>query len=206
MKKVAIIMFVALSLILTSCGSANTEEKAKSAYKSLNASADATDLVMSTVMSSWKFSIDSNKKYYNNFPGGCYAFAKTVGIPESIDVQEVMKSITKDTVYGSSSFAGLVFEEPSYCVACGIKCLEEADIIPKLDGAMNEAKDNIKEISDKNPNAKYLEGLKKYYSEVESYKEYSLNPTGSYIQAQSTAETYRANLKKYKNDLSFDLD
>ena len=199
-------MIVAFTLFVSGCGAANTEEKAKSAYKALNASADATDLVMSTVLSSWHFSIDEGEKYITDYDTGCIAFKRSVGIPDSVDVKEVINTVIKGSAYESPRLAGMVFKEASYCVVGGLKCIEKAGITESLEKTMKEAKDSIKEISDKNPNAKYLEGLKKYYSELESYKEFATNPTGSYIQAQSTAETYRANLKKCKNDLSFDLE
>ncbi len=229
MKRICFVV-IAFTLIMSGCGNnggtqeasndigktdesqvetVDTEQTAKDAYRYLNSAVESTDLVMTTVLDAWYFAINHNDDEYGlDYSSGCYDFSKEVGIPSSGDVSKAMNSVLEGTTYEAlgEKYYGMAFSEPSYCVACALKCLENAQITGKLDEVMSETKTMIKEIMESNPDASYLDTLKQYYSEVESYREYATNPTGSYLDAQSTVETYRSNLKSYKNDLSFELE
>ncbi len=187
----------------------DTTQTAKDAYRYLNSAVESTDLIMTTVLNAWYFPINHDDTEYGlKYSSGCYDFSKEVGIPSSGDVSEAMNDVLAGTAYEAlgEEYYGMAFSESSYCVACAIKCLENAEIIGKLDEVLSETKAMIKEIMDNDPDASYVDSLKQYYSEVKSYREFATNPTGSYLEAQSTVETYRSKLKSYKNDLSFELE
>lgn len=227
-RKIIAIMLVVSCAVLTACsnGSSNTQvaqetevstktvetvdsnELAKKAYENLNEAADTTDTVMGSVYSAWHFSIFSGDDYTLNFNSGAYDFAKEIGVDSgtaSTAMSKVLSDVPSFARLGESYY-GQGFAEPVYCIKAVLLICDENGISDDIEKKLSDAKEEIKQISDADPNYKNLDELKKYYSEVQSYYEFAVSPSGSYKECGSTIENYRSNLKTFKNDLSFDLE
>ncbi len=207
MKKNLILCMVGMCVLISGCGvgKADKTDVAKEAYANLNTASDATDIISDSVLSAWEWSIEEGESYINDYEIGCAELGGAIGFKQS-DVIDAMTIVLEGTPYDpdESILSGAALAQPEYCIACAIQCLDSMN--EELDNTMNTTKDAIKDISDSNPDASYLEDLKDYYSEVDSYKDFATNPTGNYINAQSTVSTYRSNISSYKNSLELDLE
>ncbi|WP_026665697.1 hypothetical protein [Butyrivibrio sp. FC2001] len=221
-KRLFVAITLALSIMLTACGSnkasvesnsteetqdsnLSAEDSAKQAYEVLNASADSADRIMSSVLAAWYFSIDKGNDYVlEDYYSGVYDFSNDLGLDTSA-VDTAFKEVIKGTTY-ETMFTSQAFKEPAICVKLALQCYQDAGIIDTTKELLSDAKQDIKNAESAEPSASYLEDLKKYHSEIQSYLDYTLSPTGSYKDCSSEVETYRANLKTFKNNLAFDLE
>lgn len=194
-------------------GTADALEQGKAAYEDLNNVTLKVDEIMSTVYNGWSYTIyDYDFSSILNAVGYWDIWGKEEWATNSgIDFKKFKNVFAKLVIGGDpttkddmTTFASC-YGEPAYLIAGIIAYYQDEGVIDTIDNAMAEVKNNIKTISDIDPNASYLQGLKDYYSEMNSYYEFVKSPTGNFAGLNDTVETYRTNLKKYKNDLEFDL-
>ena len=70
---------------------------------------------------------------------------------------------------------------------------------------LEKAKALLKDLSDQNPNYEVCAKLKTFYTKIQTYFDFCMNPTGSFSALQDRITTFRQDVLAAKNELSFDL-
>ncbi len=218
-KQIVSVLAIVMSIVVTACGSTTStateetkssvsaEESAKSAYDSLNSASEMVDVLMSSVLSAWWFSIDKGDDYILDYRTGIYDFAKDVGL-DNTAASTAFNEVVEKTSYATlgERVYGQAFGEPAICVGVVNKYCENEGIFSQIDEHLSKAKEAIKAAESADANLSYAEDLRNYYTELQSYYEYAKSPSGSYKECSAQVETHRSNLKTYKNNLAFDLE
>ena len=93
--------------------------------------------------------------------------------------------------------------EFQYAVAIAMLALELNGTVEKLDTALQNAKSELKTMTQKYSDYSEYPNLKSLYSEVDSYATFLKAPDGSFQQLKTTIENYETRIRTYKSDLSF---
>ena len=68
---------------------------------------------------------------------------------------------------------------------------------------MEEAKAEMKEMSEKYSDYEHYPNLKGYYTTTNAFFAFCQNPTGSFEQVKTTINDYRNDARSYKSDLDY---
>ncbi|MBO5076355.1 MAG: hypothetical protein J5584_02015 [Clostridia bacterium] len=71
---------------------------------------------------------------------------------------------------------------------------------------LDEAKNKIKNLSNIYPDYEVCTKLKNFYTKIQTYYDFCINPTGTFIELKNIIQQFRTDVRDAKNDLSFDLD
>ena len=71
---------------------------------------------------------------------------------------------------------------------------------------LEEARVLLKDLSDKNPDYEVCAKLKAFYTKIQTYFDFCMNPTGSFSSLKDTITTFRQDVLAAKNELNFDLN
>lgn len=69
--------------------------------------------------------------------------------------------------------------------------------------ALNTAKEQMKELSDKYSDYEHYPNLKGYYTTTSSFFDFCQNPTGSFEQMKNTINDYKNEARDYISDLDY---
>ena len=69
--------------------------------------------------------------------------------------------------------------------------------------ALNEAKAQMKELSEKYSDYEHYPNLKGYYTTTSSFFDFCQNPTGSFEQVKDTINDYKNEARDYISDLDY---
>lgn len=177
--------------------SRNQYECGKSAYDSLVRSEEICIQMMDSIYNAWRFSIYEATDYSGN--SRVAAFADEAGLT----VNEVKTAFMH--VHGAFDF-DLVAEaltEFSYAVDIVLQAYIDKGLVTELDGELENAKAELKTMTEKYSDYDEYPMLKTYYSKVNSYAEFVKNPTGSFEQLVTTIETYEKEMRDCRGDLEF---
>ena len=185
-------------------------DSCKTAFQSLNAAAEVAIEYQDCIGNAWYYSIyadDIRKKLgyreLNADTDQYMSFAEYTGLSSS-EVDKAMLSIMSQA--GMNWYAQGLFLKANYCVQCVQTVYEENGTISATTELLDSTKELIKSTSEIDPECKYLEELKLYYSDIVACIEHSQSISGNYKEYTAENATYQEKLNTHKNTLSFDLD
>lgn len=204
---------------LTSCGGRKEKkafEASKAAYNNVNSAYEITEKFGSDIYEAWRLAIYDKKEVLSD---GCKYLAKELSLTE--DEIAVGTAYTVTQLIGlewdslsdeekenyktlvNSSFELYKDDLFSFCV----KVVSNSYIVNgKADEAkkyLDEAKGQMKELSNKYSDYEHYPALKGYYTTTSSFFDFCQTPTGSFEQIKTTLEDYKTTARDYNADLDY---
>lgn len=185
--------------------SENVMDSCKIAYTSLVASADVAMEYSTCVEKAWYYSIYSNdirkKLGYREIDindNQDRSYAEFTGL----DYTEATNAMMSISVYYNQG----LYTNASNCVKCAQTVYNDNETIPKTIELLDNTKTLIKQIEEMDPECKYLDELKTFYSDVNSCIEHVQSIEGNFMDFQTANKAYQEKFETHKNNLSFDLE
>ena len=91
----------------------------------------------------------------------------------------------------------------SWCVSVVVNAYIANGEVKKAQGYLTEAKEQMKELSDKYSDYEHYPALKGYFTTTSSFFEFCQDPTGSFNQLKTTMEDYETTARNYRADLDY---
>ena len=91
----------------------------------------------------------------------------------------------------------------TFCVFSVINAYEINGKMEEAQIALDAAKANMKELSEKYSDYEHYPNLKGYYTTTSSFFDFCQNPTGSFEQAKETINDYKNEARDYASDLDY---
>ena len=119
----------------------------------------------------------------------------TVGVSES--AEEV------DSAIVDKIFSLLEDDMFSLCVEIVKEAYVANGTVEEIKGHLDEAKAQMKELSEDYSDYEHYPNLKGYYTTTSSFFDFCQNPTGSFEQVKTTINDYKNEARNYINDLNY---
>ena len=91
----------------------------------------------------------------------------------------------------------------SFCVMVVSNAYKVNGKVDEAQAALDEAKSQMKELSDKYSDYEHYPNLKGYYTTTSSFFDFCQNPTGSFEQVKDTINDYKNEARDYISDLDY---
>ena len=111
----------------------------------------------------------------------------------------------KESYRGMESLVFIMFEDDffSMCVWMIDAAYEVNGMIETAETALNDAKSQMKTLSEEFSDYEHYPNLKGYYTTTSSFFDFCVNPTGSFEQVKTTINDYRNEARDYISDLDY---
>lgn len=218
MKRIiALLLSLILCLSLSACNeNKKAFEASKVAYENIDTAYQIVEDFGSDIYEAWRLGIydedeilDDGAKYLASElslsvdeikAGAAYAITTYYGID--------WFSLTEDEKEDYISKADLFFEIMedslfSFCVwtvSCAYELNGKAD---EVESALDFAKTQMKDLSQKYSDYEHYPNLKGYYTTTSSFYDFCMNPTGSFEQVKETINKYKNEARDYISDLDY---
>lgn len=190
---------------------------ASQAYDNIEAAYSITEEYGSDIYEAWRLGINEKDEITKN---GVKYLASELSLSEK-DLREgtaayVYEALTdaewsdassddQDEYRDMSDYYFSIFEDYlfSFCVnsvSCAYKLNGQAEVVQQ---ALDEAKAEMREMSEKYSDYEHYSSLKSYYTTTNAFFEFCQNPTGSFNQVVDTINNYRNDARSYRNDLTY---
>lgn len=223
MKKImALILTVATCISMTACDGGNKKafEVSKSAYDNINSAYEITEQFGTDIYNAWHSSIFQEDKILSDGAtylatklslsedelkeGVGYALAEMTGVDWEEQSDESRATITENT----GSVFRLVKEDLgdnffTFCVSVVSNTYIANGKVEEVKTALDAAKAQMKELSEKHSDYEHYPNLKGYYTTTSSFFDYCQNPAGSFEQSKETINDYKNKARDYKSDLDY---
>lgn len=207
-KTVSLLMTGVMALVLCSCGK---DEKAfeisKTAYDNINLAYESVEAIGSDVYEAWRLGIYEKDEMSiellaselslseDDITKGIASVLVTVGVSES--AEEV------DSAIVDKIFSLLEDDMFSLCVEIVKEAYVANGTVEEIKGHLDEAKAQMKELSEDYSDYEHYPNLKGYYTTTSSFFDFCQNPTGSFEQVKTTINDYKNEARNYINDLNY---
>ena len=215
-------LLLALMMCISSAGCSGTQkafEASKDAYDSINTAYEITEQFASDIYEAWRMGIYEDDEVLE---GGTQYLAAELNVSEdelaagvAFTVNEIMGADDWDTLSESEKESYLsatdmyfrLFEDDlfSFCVLAVIGAYQVNGKIEATQSALDTAKQEMRELSEKYADYEHYPNMKGYYTSTSSFFEFCQNPTGSFEQVVNTINDYKNEARDYKNDLDYIL-
>ncbi len=120
------------------------------------------------------------------------------------DVSDITASQRNDFIQ-DSNIIFQVFEDSlfSFCVSVVNGAYEANGETERVQRLLDEAKTQMREMSEKYSDYEHYPALKGYYTTSSSFFDFCQNPTGSFDQMKTTVENYKSTARDYRSDLDY---
>ncbi len=217
-KLVSIILAVVLSVSVCGCGNSNKKafEVSKVAYDNVTIAYEITEQFASDLYEAWRLGIYDDDEILSD---GVKHLASELSLSEEElgnGVAYVMNDIsgkewseiTEEDRKAYAENADLFFSMMeddlfSFCVMVVKGAYVANGKAEEAQSALDAAKAQMKELSDKYSDYEYYPDLKGYYTTTSSFFDFCQNPTGSFEQVQGTINDYRNEARDYISDLDY---
>ena len=219
MKKIIIlILAVVMCVSITACNTGNKKafEVSKVAYDNIDIAYEIVEQIGSDIYDAWLLGIYDKEELIEN---GAEYLASELSLSED----EIRAGIgcTFAEAFGSSwvamsedskqefaDSADIFFEyfEDEMFTFCVLSVKNAYEINGKTEEAqiaLDAAKTNMKELSDKYSDYEHYPNLKGYYTTTSSFFDFCQNPTGSFEQVKDTINDYKNEARDYISDLDY---
>lgn len=220
MKKVlSVLLVIAIAVSLCACGGGKTKkafEASKEAYKNVNAAYEITEKFGSDIYEAWRLGIYEKDEVLDD---GCAALAKELNLSENEiatgaayavieilgeDWKTVSDSDKQKYINNADSLFNAMEDDLfSWCVNV-VSCAYIANgKVAEAQGYLDEAKGQMKDLSNNYSDYEHYPALKGYYTTTASFFDFCQNPTGSFEQVKTTLENYKTTARDYNADLNY---
>lgn len=191
-------------------------DAADAAYQKINSAYDVIENYGSDVYNAWRAGIyDADELLEDGID--CLAgemkltrteladgFIAAIASATGEDVSSISQS-ERDDYIKNSDLVFEVFEDDlfSFCVAVVNGAYEENGQAGRVQKMLDEAKVQMREMSEKYSDYEHYPALKGYYTTSSSFFEFCQNPTGSFDQMKTTVENYKSTARDHRSDLDF---
>lgn len=215
MKKVfPLILALVMCLSLAACGSGKKAfEASKAAYDSITIAYDITEQFGRDIYEAWRLGIQEDDKILED---GVSYLASELSLSEDELKEGVGYAVIgkdwlelsdedKSTITNSTDVAFGIFEDDlfSFCVMVVTGAYTVNGKIDEAQTALNTAKTQMKELSEKYSDYEHYPNLKGYYTTTSSFFDFCQNPTGSFEQLKDTINDYKNEARDYISDLDY---
>ncbi|MBQ7146559.1 MAG: hypothetical protein IJR95_07315 [Lachnospiraceae bacterium] len=94
----------------------------------------------------------------------------------------------------------------STCVSVVTAAYEVTGRTAEIKKNLDSARDLIRILNEKHPDYELNGKLRDFYTKIQVYYDYCMNPQGSFKELQNIIQTFRQDVRNAKNELSFDLE
>lgn len=218
-RAVSLALAAVMLLSLAACGGGKNKrafEASKAAYDNVNAAYEITEEYGSDIYEAWRLGIYDKDEILKD---GCSYLAKELHISEEEIVAGVAYSIAEASgeswdelseddknSYGlGADYSFTVMKDSlfSWCVEVASNAYAANGEAEKVQGYLSEAKEQMKNLSDKYSDYEHYPALKGYFTTTSSFFGFCQDPTGSFEQLKTTIEDYKTSARDYKADLDY---
>lgn len=219
MKKVLVLILVAVMCVsLTACVGGNKKafEASKMAYDSVDVAYEITEQFGSDIYEAWRLGIyDSEEIIDNGFShlaselslsedeirmGAAYVLTELCGGNWTELSDENRETLAEAA---DESFAMMKDNLFSYCVEVVTGAYIANGKVEEAKDALEQAKAQMKELSENYSDYEHYPNLKGYYTTTSSFFDFCQNPTGSFEQIKETVNDYKNEARDYVSDLDY---
>lgn len=216
MKKIAVLLgIMIMGLLICACGGdKKAYEASKAAYDNIDIAYEITQKFGEDIYEAWRIGIydkdEISVKYLASelnlseeeiTEGIVYTFFSFTNDMTYEEAPEDKKQVLRD----SADIYFTMFEEDlfSACVELVRGAYSANGKITEAQNALNEAKAQMKELSEKFSDYEHYPNLKGYYTTTSSFFDFCQKPTGSFEQVKETINNYRNTARDYASDLDY---
>lgn len=217
-KLVSLLLVLSLSLSLCACGGDKKAfEASKAAYDSVDIAYDIAEQFGTDIYEAWRLGIYDDDEILKN---GIEHLDSELSLNED-ELREGVAYVMAVNIAGEdwselsdedkktfSENADLVFsimEDDlfSFCVMVVTGAYTANGKVAEAQTALDEAKAQMKELSEKYSDYEHYPNLKGYYTTTSSFFDFCQNPTGSFEQVKDTINDYKNEARDYISDLDY---
>ncbi len=209
---------LASCLSLCACGGTKKAfEASKSAYDTISIAYDITENFGSDVYEAWRLGIYEDDEILDE---GCAFLATELSLSED-EIRDGVAYMMMTTLFEedwdtaseedkeehrqSADMYFTVMEDDlfSFCVSITSCAYIANGKVAEAQAALDSAKAQMKELSDKYSDYEHYPNLKGYYTTTSSFFDFCQNPTGSFEQVKTTLNDYKNEARDYISDLDY---
>jgi len=216
MKKHICSISLALSLLISLCA-CNGDKKAfdisSSAYENITVAYEIVEDFGTDIYEAWRMGIYDKDEIHKD---GAEYLAKELNLSAD-EIRDGMANLfhsskwddaTVEELSGYRTEADIMFtlvkdDLFSLCVATVANAYKLNGKIDEAQSALDAAKAQMKELSEKYSDYEHYPNLKGYYTTTSSFLDFCQNPTGSFEQIKTTINDYKNDARDYVNDLDY---
>lgn len=216
MKKIiSVLLVLVMCVSLGACGEekekpAETTETAfevsKEAYDSVATAYEITEQFASDLYEAWRLGIYEDDTLTGYSVNAVTFLASELSLSEDEIVAGVaavteMSNMTKDRA--DTYF--VIYEDQlfSFCVKVVTAAYTANGKVQEAQDALDAAKENMKQLSEKYADYEHYPTLKEYYTATSSFFDFCQNPTGSFEQVKTTINDYKNEIRNHISDLDY---
>lgn len=215
-KLVSMLLVMSMSISLCACGGGNKKafEVSKAAYDNIDIAYDITEKFGEDIYEAWRVGI------YDDDEISVEHLASELNLSEDELKEGIVYTLLtvsdkssyedateeeKETLRDGADLYFTIFEDDlfSACVMAVTGAYSVNGKIDEAQSALNEAKAQMKELSEKYSDYEHYPNLKGYYTATSSFFDFCQNPTGSFEQVKQTINDYRNEVRDYISDLDY---
>lgn len=132
--------------------------------------------------------------------GVAYVMNDLLGLEWSELTEEDRKAYAENATLFFSMMEDNLF---SFCVMVVVGSYKTNGKVEEAETALDLAKTQMKELSDKYSDYEHYPNLKEYYTTTSSFFDFCQDPTGSFEQVKDTINDYENNIRDYISDLDY---
>ena len=220
MKKiVSLILAMTMALPLSACSGGKDKkafEASKAAYDNVNSAYEITEKYGSDIYEAWRLGIYEKKNLRKN---GCSTMAEELSLTEDeiaagaaytvADIKgeswDSLSEEEKEDYIGRADKYFSIFEDDmfSWCVKLTSNAYIVNGKVAEAQEYLNEAKTQMKELSNDYSDYEHYPALKGYYTTTSSFFDFCQKPTGTFEQLKTTVEDYISTARDYNADLDY---
>ncbi len=220
-KMIVLLLAMTTSIFLCACGGGNKKafEVSKAAYDNVGGAYEIVEQFGSDLYEAWRLGIYDEDEILENGvtylasnlslseedikTGVGYAISEMTGknwFELSGDDKEKIEIMTEN----ANVVFGLMEDELfSFCVNVVKGAYMLNGKVEEAKAALDEAKAQMKELSERYSDYEHYPNLKGYYTTTSSFFDFCQNPTGSFEQVKVTINDYKNEVRDYISDLDY---
>lgn len=219
MKKVlAVFLAFVICVSVTACGVGNKKafEMSKEAYDNVNVAYEIVEQIGSDIYDAWMLGIYDEDELVENGvehlaselflsedeirAGVACTFAEIFGMS-----WDEMSESYKESAIETADAVFELFEDEmfTFCVLSVKNAYEINGKLEEAQVALDAAKINMKELSERYSDYEHYPNLKGYYTTTNSFFDFCKDPTGSFEQVKDTINDYKNEARDYASDLDY---
>ena len=216
-KNISLLCVGVMGVTMTACsGEKKAFESSKAAYDNIDIAYEITEQFGSDIYEAWRLGIYEDDEILD---GGVKYLADELSLSESElrdgvaytvvtltgkDWNELSESDKEKYTSNADSFFSIMEDSLfSFCVSTVSGAYMVNGKIDEAQTALDSAKMQMKELSEKYSDYEHYPNLKGYYTTTSSYFNFCQNPDGSFEQVKNTINDYRNDARDYKSDLDY---